>query len=168
MISKTMEDAINKQINKEFFSAYLYLSMSAYVESIGLKGFANWLKVQYEEEMFHAMKFYDYLLERGGRVILDSIEKPKTEWNSILNVFEEAYEHEQFITKSINELMDLAISEKDYASVSLLQWYVNEQVEEESTFLDIVEKLKLIGDDKRGLFMMDKDMAQRTYTPPQE
>lgn len=163
-----MEDAINKQINKEFFSAYLYLSMSAYVESIGLKGFANWLKVQYEEEMFHAMKFYDYLLERGGRVILDSIEKPKTEWNSILNVFEEAYEHEQFITKSINELMDLAISEKDYASVSLLQWYVNEQVEEESTFLDIVEKLKLIGDDKRGLFMMDKDMAQRTYTPPQE
>jgi len=160
-----MLKALNEQINKELFSAYLYLSMSAYAESIGLKGFAQWLKVQYQEELDHAMKFYTYVIERGGKVELESIDKPKNEWSSILEVFEDGYEHEQFISESINNLMDLAVSEKDYATMNMLQWFINEQVEEESSFLEIVDKLKLLDGDKRGLFMLDKDLGQRTYVP---
>jgi ferritin len=139
--------------------------MSAYAESIGLKGFAQWLKVQYQEELDHAMKFYTYVIERGGKVELESIDKPKNEWSSILEVFEDGYEHEQFISESINNLMDLAVSEKDYATMNMLQWFINEQVEEESSFLEIVDKLKLLDGDKRGLFMLDKDLGQRTYVP---
>ncbi|WP_421077239.1 ferritin [Methanothermococcus sp. Ax23] len=165
MIKDKMLKALNEQINKELFSAYLYLSMSAYAESIGLKGFAQWLKVQYQEELDHAMKFYTYVIERGGKVELESIDKPKNEWSSILEVFEDGYEHEQFISESINNLMDLAVSEKDYATMNMLQWFINEQVEEESSFLEIVDKLKLLDGDKRGLFMLDKDLGQRTYVP---
>ncbi|WP_292460682.1 ferritin [Methanothermococcus sp.] len=157
--------ALNEQINKELFSAYLYLSMSAYAESIGLKGFAQWLKVQYQEELDHAMKFYNYIIERGGKIELESINKPKNEWSSILEVFEDGYEHEKFISESINNLMDLAVSEKDYATMNMLQWFIDEQVEEESSFLEIVDKLKLLDGDKRGLFMLDKDLGQRTYVP---
>lgn len=165
MIKDTILKALNEQINKELFSAYLYLSMSAYAESIGLKGFAQWLKVQYQEEIDHAMKFYNYVIERGGKIELESIDKPKNEWSSILEVFEDGYEHEQFISESINNLMDLAVSEKDYATMNMLQWFITEQVEEESSFLEIVDKLKLLDGDKRGLFMLDKDLGQRVYVP---
>jgi len=166
MIKENILDALNKQINKEFYSAYLYLSMSTYAESIGLKGFAQWLKVQSQEELDHAMRIYNYVIERGGRVKLYAIEEPKNDWKSIIEVFEDGYKHEQFMTESINNLMDLAISEKDYATVNFLQWFVNEQVEEEASFSEILDKLKLIGDDKRGLFMLDKELGQRVYTPP--
>ncbi|UXM85481.1 ferritin [Methanococcus aeolicus] len=165
MIKDNILKALNKQINKELFSAYLYLSMSAYAESKGLKGFSQWLKVQYQEELDHAMKFYNYVLERGGKIELAAIEKPKNKWLSILEVFENGYEHEQIITESINNLMDLAVSEKDYATINMLQWYIDEQVEEESSFLEIIDKLKLLDGDKRGLFMLDKDLGQRVYVP---
>ncbi|MCQ6253640.1 ferritin [Methanocaldococcus sp.] len=165
MIKENILNALNKQINKEFYSAYLYLSMSAYAESLGLKGFAQWFKVQSQEELDHAMKIYSYVIERGGRVKLYAIEKPKNDW-SIIEVFEDGYKHEQLMTESINNLMDLAVSEKDYATVNFLQWFVNEQVEEEASFSEILDKLKLIGDDKRGLFMLDKDLGQRVYTSP--
>ncbi|CAB3287463.1 putative bacterial non-heme ferritin-like protein [Methanocaldococcus lauensis] len=166
MIKENILNALNKQINKEFYSAYLYLSMSAYAESLGLKGFAQWFKVQSQEELDHAMKIYSYVIERGGRVKLYAIEKPKNDWMSIIEVFEDGYKHEQLMTESINNLMDLAVSEKDYATVNFLQWFVNEQVEEEASFSEILDKLKLIGDDKRGLFMLDKDLGQRVYTSP--
>ncbi len=165
MINENMLKALNEQVNKELFSSYLYLSMSAYAESIGLKGFANWLKVQAQEELDHAMKLYNYIIERGGKIELEEIKKPKNNWNSITEVVSEAYEHEQFITNSINELMNLATSEKDYATINMLQWFVNEQVEEEASFLEILDNLNLIGDEKRGLFMLDREMGQRTYTP---
>ncbi|ENN96195.1 ferroxidase [Methanocaldococcus villosus KIN24-T80] len=166
MIDKDIEKAINKQINSEFYSAYLYLSMAAYADSIGLKGFANWLMVQFKEETDHALKLYNYLLDRGGRVILDKIDKPKSEWNSILEVFEDGLKHEEEVTKSINELMDLAVAKKDYATINILQWFIDEQVEEEKSFGEILNKLKLIGNDKKALLMLDKDLAQRVYTPP--
>ncbi|AEH07564.1 ferritin [Methanothermococcus okinawensis] len=165
MIKDNILKALNEQINKEFFSAYLYLSMSAYAESIGLKGFAQWLKVQYQEELDHAMKFYNYVIERGGKIELEAIDKPKNEWSSILEVFEDGYKHEQFISESINNIMDLAVSEKDYATINMLQWFIDEQVEEESSFLEIVDKLKLLDGDRRGLFMIDKDLGQRVYIP---
>jgi len=165
MIKENILDALNKQINREFYSAYLYLSMSAYAESIGLKGFAQWLKVQSQEELDHAMKIYDYVIERGGKVKLYPIEEPKSEWSSIIEVFEDGYKHEVSITQSINEIVDLAMSEKDYATVNMLQWFVTEQVEEEASFSEILDKLKLIGDDKRGLFMVDIELGQRTYSP---
>ncbi len=165
MIKDKVLNALNKQINKELFSAYLYLSMSAYAESMGLKGFAQWLKVQYQEEIDHAMKLYNYVIERGGKIELESIDKPKNKWSSILEVFEDGYEHEQFISESINNLMDLAVSEKDYATMNMLQWFITEQVEEESSFLEIMDKLKLLDGDKRGLFMLDKDLGQRVYVP---
>ncbi|AEX86272.1 ferritin-like protein [Marinitoga piezophila KA3] len=166
MISKVMEEAINKQINEEMFSAYLYLSMSAYFEKIGLKGFANWMKVQYEEEMFHAMKFYNYLLSRGGEVKLYTIKEPKKDWESPLNAFEETLEHEKHITKCINELVDLAEKEKDRATFNFLQWYIDEQVEEEANDEEIIAKLKMIKDSPNGLFMLDRELAGRTFNEP--
>lgn len=168
MIKEKIQDAINQQINKEFYSAYLYLSMSAYADSIGLKGFAQWLMVQYQEEMDHAMRFFKYLQDRGGKIALESIRKPKIEWDSILEVFKDGLEHEQCVTKSINELMDLAMSKKDYATVNMLQWFVNEQVEEEASFSEVLDKLKLIDGDKKALLLLDKDLGQRVYTPPLE
>lgn len=161
-----MQDIINEQINAELYSAYLYRSMSADLESKGLPGFANWMKVQAQEEDFHAMKFFDYLNERGGRVILKDIKAPKTQWASPLEIFQEAYNHEILVTSLINKMMDVAIEEKDYASQQMLQWFVEEQVEEEASAEEIVNKLKLIGDGGSGLFHMDKDMAGRVFTPP--
>lgn len=166
MISKKMEKALNEQLNKEFFSAYLYLGMSAWSENKGLKGFANWFYVQYQEETFHAMKFYTYLLDRGADVDLLEIEKPNTDFSSPLVAFEKTLEHEQFITKSIDELMDLAITEKDHATNSFLQWFVNEQVEEEATVSEIIDSLKLVGDQGNGIFMVDKELGARTFTQP--
>jgi len=166
MISKKMEKALNDQINAEFYSAYLYLSMEAYFESKNLPGFANWMRVQTQEEVVHAMKMYDYLIERGGRVVLNSIAEPQTEWKSPLVVFEAAYKHEQKVTGLINGLVDLSIKEKDHAANMFLQWFVNEQVEEEKSADEIVQKLKLMADAPGGMYMLDNELAQRVFTPP--
>jgi ferritin len=161
MINKRVQDALNKQINEEMFSSYLYLSMSAYFESSSLLGFAHWMKIQAQEEMFHAMKFYNYILERGGNVELQAIAEPKKEWTSVLNAFEEALAHEEHITGCINDLMGVAMEEKDHASQNLLKWFVDEQVEEEATANEIVDKLKMIGDHGPMLLMQDKEMVGR-------
>lgn len=166
MLSEKMEAALNDQLNKEIYSAYLYLSMSAYSTSIGLKGFANWFMVQYQEEMTHAMKFYNYLNAQGGQVKLMAIEQPQTEFKSPLDMFEKTLTHEQFVTKCINDLVDLAIAEKDHATNIFLQWYVTEQIEEEGNDNDILAKLKLVGEDGNGLFMLDKELTMRVFTPP--
>ena len=166
MISKKLQDAINYQINKEIFSEYYYLSMAAYLSSQGLAGFENFFLIQVQEERFHAMKMYNFLNERGGRVILSQIDSPKIEFKSPLEVFELAYEHEQFVTKLINDLMDIAISENDHAAKSFLNWFVDEQVEEEASMEGIVNKLKLIGGKGNGLLMIDKELGARTFTPP--
>ncbi len=165
MIDKEIEEAINRQINEELYSSYLYLSMSAYFESLGLRGFANWMYVQYQEEKDHAMKLYRYLIERGGRVKLYAIKEPPHEWNSPLHAFEETLKHERHITKCINDLVDLAEKKKDRATFNLLQWYVDEQVEEEANDEEIIQKLKMIGDNPQGLLMLDRELAARTYTP---
>ena len=166
MIKEKIQDALNKQINAELYSSYLYLSMSAYFESINLKGCANWMRVQTQEELVHAMKFYDYLIERGGKVVLSSIESPPTEWPSPLAIFEQAYQHEQKVTGLINELVDLAIAEKDHATNIILQWFVSEQVEEEASADEVVQKIKLMGDARGGIFMLDRELAQRVFAPP--
>ena len=166
MITKKIEDALNSQLNAELYSAYLYLSMAGYFESMDLKGFANWMHVQFQEEQFHAMKLYGYIFERGGRVTLDSIEAPPSDWDCPLAVFEATLKHEQKVTGLINELVNLARAEKDNASEIFLQWYVNEQVEEEDNVNTVLGQLKLIKDSPQGMFIMDKEMAQRIFTPP--
>ena len=163
MISAKMTDALNSQINKEMYSAYLYMSMSAYAENIGLRGFANWFMVQYKEENEHAMRIYHYVQEQGEAVKLAAIEQPPTEFENILQMFEATLEHEKFVTQSINNLMDLAIGEKDHATQIFLQWFVSEQVEEEANVYEIIDKLKLIGEQSGGLFMYDKEMSARTF-----
>lgn len=166
MFNQKVQEALNKQANLEYFSAYLYLSMSAYYTSIGLNGFANWVRVQAQEELAHAMRFYDYINERGGRVELQKIEAPKIEWKSAMEAFEEILEHEIQITKSINDIVDLCIQEKDHASNILLQWFVTEQVEEEASASDILNKLKLTEGKGSGLFMLDTELAQRVFVAP--
>ncbi|WP_129409506.1 ferritin [Marinitoga lauensis] len=166
MISKTMENALNKQINEELFSAYLYLSMAAYFEEIGLKGFSNWMRVQYEEETFHAMKIYDYLLSRGGKVVLQAIKEPQKNWESPLDVFKATLKHEQHITKCINDLIDIAEKEHDRATFNFLQWYIDEQVEEEANDEEIIRKLELIKDNPNALFMLDRELASRVFNKP--
>jgi ferritin len=166
MLSDKMRDALNAQITAEFYSAYLYLSMSAYFESQNLLGFANWMRVQAMEEVTHAMKFYDFVKARGSRVLLAAIEAPPTEWPSTLAVFEDAYKHERKVTGMINNLVDVAVSEKDHATNSFLKWFVDEQVEEEASADEVVQKLKLLGEAGHGIFMLDREMAQRVFTPP--
>lgn len=166
MFSKKMEKPFNEQINEELYSAYLYLSMVAYFESINLPGFANWMRVQTQEEIVHAMKFYDYINQRNGRVALTALADPQIEWKSPMDAFEAAYKHELHITAKINELVNLAIEEKDHAANMFLQWFVNEQVEEEKNPLDIIQKLKMIKDSSDGLYMLDKELATRVFTPP--
>ncbi len=166
MISKKLEDAINYQINRELFSEYYYLSMASYFSSTGLSGFENFFLVQVEEERFHAMKMYKFLNEKGGKVTLQAIEEPKTEFKSPLEVFELAYTHEKLVSKLINELMDLAIQENDHAAKNHLNWFVDEQVEEEDSMDTIVNKLKLIDGEGYGLLMLDKELGERTFTPP--
>ena len=160
-----MESELNKQINAELYSAYLYLAMSANLEAANLRGFASWMKVQAQEEMTHAMKIYNYIFERVGRAVLEAIDKPQTKWESPLDAFEAAYEHEQKVTAMIDKLLKLAAEEKDNASISMLQWFVDEQVEEEASANDIVQKLKLIKGAPGGLFMLDKELGQRVFKP---
>ena len=166
VMNEKLADALNEQINKEMFSAYLYLSMSAYCASIGLTGFANWMRVQYDEEFFHATKIFNYLIERGHKVELKAIEKPENNWSDIINVFEATYKHEQFITSSINKLMYIAFEVKDYAAQSFLSWYINEQVEEEANADELLKKLQLIKGDYNALLNIDKDCAARVFVPP--
>jgi ferritin len=166
MISKKMEDALNEQVNAELYSAYLYLSMESYFKAQNLNGFANWMRVQTQEEVAHATKIYDFINERGGRVTLKAIEGPQTEWDSTLAVFKAAYEHEQKVTSLINDLVDLAIKEKDHATNSFLQWFVNEQVEEEASADEIVQQLKMMENAPGGMFMLDRELGQRVFTPP--
>jgi len=161
MIKKKIEEAFNKQINEEIYSFYLYLSMAAWFDSIALKGFSMWMKIQAQEEMFHAMKFYNHILERGGNVELAKIAEPKAKWETPLNVYEESLTHERHITGCIDNLMNLILGEKDHAGQSLAQWFVDEQVEEEANFSEIVDKLKMIGDHNPLLLMQDKEMGQR-------
>ena len=159
MISKKMEEALNKQLNRELFSSYLYLSMATYFESLTLVGMANWMKLQAEEEHIHSMKFFDFIQKIGGRVILEQVDKPDSEWDSPQKAFEDALAHEAYITRNINELTDLAIEERDHSTRTFLQWYVDEQVEEEAGARDVLDKLTLAGNSQGGLFHFDKEMT---------
>ena len=166
MLSKKMQEALNSQVNAEIYSSYLYLSMSAYFEAINLKGFANWMRMQAKEEMVHAMKFYDYINERGGRVLFDTIEAPPSKWDSAITVFNDTYQHEQKVTGLINDLVNLAISEKDHATNNFLQWFVSEQVEEEASASEVLNKIKLTDNVPSGLFMLDQELGARVFTMP--
>jgi len=166
MIGKKMEKALNEQVNAEMYSSYLYLSMESFFKSLNLNGFANWMRVQTQEEMLHAMKIYDFIIERGGRVTLKAIDGPPTKWDSPLAVFEAAFEHEQKVTGLIDDLVDLAIREKDHATNSFLHWFVNEQVEEEASADKIVRQLKMMENAPGGMFMLDRELGQRVFTPP--
>jgi ferritin len=165
MLSKKMEAALNEQINAELFSAYLYLSMSAWFETKNLKGFANWMYIQWQEETAHAMKFFNYVNERGGTVTLKAIDKPKATWKNIIEVFAETLKHEQHVTSLINNLVNIAVAEKDHATNNSLQWFVAEQVEEEATASEILEELKLIEGKGPALLMIDREMRQRVFVP---
>ncbi|MBN1156834.1 ferritin [Candidatus Woesearchaeota archaeon] len=161
MIKKKILDALNKQINAELYSAYLYLSMSAYFESKNLKGFAHWMRKQSKEEQTHAMKIYDHIVERGDLVNLTSIGAPTADWKSVQAVFEHAYNHERKVTGMIHDIVEAARAEKDYATEAMLQWFVNEQVEEEAQADEIVQKLKMNGESKSGLLVLDHHLGKR-------
>jgi ferritin len=161
MLKQKLEKAINKQINAELWSAYLYLSMSAYFESINLNGFANWMRVQAQEEVNHAMRFYNHVVERRGRVTVSAIAAPPTTWKSPLHAFDEAFKHEQKVTGMIDELATMAAAEKDNAMASMLKWFIDEQVEEELSTDTIVQKLKMIGTNTGGLFMLNHELGER-------
>ncbi len=165
MINSKVETALNEQVNAEIYSSYLYLSMSSYFSSINLSGFAQWMKSQALEEMVHAMKIYDYINERGGRVLLTAIDAPPTSWDNPVVVFTETLAHEQKVTGLINNLVDIAIAEKDHATNIFLQWFVSEQVEEEASVDEVLQKLKMVGDQGHGLFMMDRELGARTPAP---
>jgi ferritin len=162
MLSKKLQDAINEQIRDELYSAYLYLSMAAYSEEANLSGFAHWMRLQSQEEVSHAMKFFDYVNERGGRVVLHAIDQPPTEFESPVSIFEMTLEHEQKVTGLIHKLYELALDEKDYATQVMLQWFIEEQVEEEDSASQILETLKMIGDKGHALVTFDRALGQRS------
>ncbi|RQG86797.1 ferritin [Natrarchaeobius halalkaliphilus] len=161
MLKNSIEDALNEQINEELYSSYLYLSMAAYYEDEGLPGFASWMRSQADEEHAHAMRIYEFVVERDGRITLEGIDSPPTEWNGPADAFEAAYEHEVEITRMIDELVGLAREENDNATENMLQWFVAEQVEEEATAQGILDKLNHVGDDGPGLLMIDQELGQR-------
>ncbi|MEN8118204.1 MAG: ferritin [Bacteroidota bacterium] len=163
MLKEKMLNAINEQINAEQYSALLYLSMSAYLNDLGLPGFANWMYIQYQEELSHANKLYNYVIERGGRVQMRAIKQMPTTWDGIIDIYEATLEHEQLVTSLINNLMDIAIEEKDHAARSFLSWFVDEQVEEEANVQEILDTLKLINGQGNGIFMLDREMRQRSF-----
>ncbi len=166
MLSERMEKVLNDQINAEMYSAYLYLSMAAYFDSINLKGFSNWMRMQEQEESMHAMKLYDYVLEKGGKVTLAAIDAPQTVWDSAQDAFQGVRDHEAKVTGLINDLVDVAMEERDHATNIMLQWFVTEQVEEESNAQDILEQLKLVAEAPGGMFMLDRELSQRVFTAP--
>ena len=161
MLSEKLLDALNEQLNKEYYSSYLYLAMAAYFDDKNLQGMANWMKLQSDEEHLHAMKFFDFIIRVGGRVKLKAIGEPSSEWDSPQSAFEAAFKHEQFISKSIYELVSKAIDEKEYATQTFLNWFVDEQVEEEETVKAIVEKFIMIGDSASGMYMLDTELGSR-------
>lgn len=161
MLKDKIQKALNAQMNLELSSSYLYLAMAAYFESENLNGFAHWMKLQSGEEYGHAMKIYGYINQRSGRINLAKIDAPKSEWKGATEIFKETLKHEQLVTKSINDLVDLTISEKDHATNAFLQWFVTEQVEEEATAMDILDKIKMVGDNKNGLFLLNRELGMR-------
>jgi ferritin len=161
MLSEKLTKALNNQINEEYYSSYLYLAMAAYLEDKNLDGCAHWMRMQAQEEWEHGMKIFDYMIERGARVQLAAVAAPQMEWDSPKAAFEASLEHEQYMTKNINALADLAIEEKDHATNNIMQWYVTEQVEEEASVEDILNKLELMGDSGHGLFLMDRELKSR-------
>ncbi len=163
MLKEKVLSAINDQINAEQYSAMLYLSMSAWLQDKGLQGFANWMYIQYQEELTHANKFFKYVHERSGKVTLKAIEQMPTEWGGVIEIFESTLEHEQKVTALIDELVEVAVTEKDHATQSFLQWFVDEQVEEEANVQEILDSLKLINGQGNGIFMLDREMRQRSF-----
>ncbi|MFO8236075.1 MAG: ferritin [Bacteroidales bacterium] len=163
MLSKKMEKALNEQVNAEMYSAYLYLSMSAYFEDMNLSGFAHWMYIQAQEEMTHAMKIYNYIFDRGGKVSLKAIEEPPAKWDNPVKVMEEVYQHEQKVTKMIHDLVDLAREEKDHSTDNMLQWFVSEQVEEEASADELLQKLKMLEGSGHALLMVDRELAERKF-----
>ena len=161
--NKKVEEILNKQVNAEFWSAFMYLSMSAWFENQGLKGIANWMKVQYLEETSHAMKIYDFIISRGGKAQLAALDAVPTEWKGITEIFEETYKHECKVTEMIHNCYNVASAEKDHATTNMLQWFIDEQVEEEQNVLEILDQLKLIGDKGQGIFMLNKELAGRVF-----
>lgn len=168
MLSPKMQTALNEQVKHELNSAYIYLGMAAFFENRSLPGFAHWMRIQVQEELFHASKFFDFVYERDGEVQLFALDQPSVDYESPLAAFEAAYKHEQFISGTINDLYSLAMDEKDYASRPLLHWFIDEQVEEEASAKAIIDQLKLVSDSKMGLYMLDKQLATRIFTPPTE
>jgi ferritin len=166
MLKDKIQEALNKQANAEFYSSYLYLSMSAYFQSVNLNGFSNWMRIQAQEELTHAIKVFDFINGRGGKVTLMTVKGPPTEWSTPLAVFEEAYKHEQYMTELINDLDKLATEKGDRATSIFLQWFITEQIEEEANANDVVQKLKLIDGAPNGLFMIDNELGQRTFQMP--
>lgn len=167
-LNKNVQDVLNKQINAEFWSAYLYLSMANYFEDKGMPGFANWMQVQFQEETAHAMKILNFVNERSGRVYLEPIAEVQTEWDGVLDIFEETYKHECLVTSLINNCVDVAMAERDHATVNFLQWFVDEQVEEEANVSEILDQLKMINCEGHGLFMIDKDLKNRVFVDPNQ
>lgn len=165
-ISANIQEKFNEQIQKEFFSEYFYISMEAYFKHMSLDGFANFFHVQALEERDHAMMFFNYILETGGKVELRQIDKPKTDFESPKEVFQLSLEHEKFVTRSIHSLVDAAQAEKDYTAITFLQWFITEQREEESNMDRVLNKLRLVEGDGRGLLLLDQELAQRVYSPP--
>lgn len=166
MFTEKMQDALNKHLNYELCSSYLYLAMSAWFETQGLSGFAHWMKIQTQEELVHVQKFISFIHDRDGRVVLYTIDAPKKDWSSTLNAFQEALEHERSVTARINKLVDLTQEDSDHATGTFLQWFINEQVEEEGSVKKIVDELKLVGDSGQALFIMNRELAQRTFNLP--
>lgn len=166
MLSKKMEKALNDQVNAEFFSSYLYLSMSAYFTRKNLPGFAHWMDIQAREENAHGMMFFNFINERGGVVELKAIDKPAVEWKDPIKVFEEVLKHEQKVTSLINNLVNIAIQEKDHATNNKLQWFVAEQVEEEANATEILEQLKIVEGKGQGLLLLDRELKTRVFVDP--
>ena len=160
---KSVEEILNKQINAEFWSAYLYLSMSSYLAQKGLTGFANWMRVQYQEEVSHALKIFDYVIARGGNVKLEPIAAVETDWKGIKEIFDSTYEHECKVTDMIHNCYETALKERDHATANMLQWFIDEQAEEEESALEIIDKLKMVGDNGAALYMMDKELGARIF-----
>lgn len=165
MLSKRMEEMLNDQINYEFFSSYLYLSMSAYLSDLNMNGYAHWFHVQAQEEKDHAMILYNYVVSAGGRVILSAIDAPKTDFDGIREVLEETLDHEREITNRIYNIVEEANKERDYKTVKALEWFINEQVEEEENAVDNIAKYNMLAEDPKGLYMLDKEMLTRAYVP---
>ncbi len=161
MIKEKMLKALNKQLNEELYSSYAYLAMAAYFEAENLSGFASWMRLQSQEETSHAMKIFDYIHQVNGKVTLQKIDVPKLTWKTPLEVFQDMLKQEQHVTKSIDDLVETSMTEKDYATNNFLQWFVSEQVEEEATSIKFLERMKLVGDNKNGLFLLDREMGMR-------